>query len=242
MRQCVETNRKLPPQLRRNPIGKCIYFATKRIYKCLNIIPAPYKTKYFVNGYPVILIHNPKCGGTSLKTILGNSGTTHSMPRHVMRESKWLRTYSIVAARDPFDRFVSGYSFFVNGPYKGSLYNHYGDALKKMDAFTFFEFIKQHPENLGHQVDWATFPSSQKPQADLILKTELSEFWWETLKDHGITTSQNNLPKKNSSRKSGYSDADVLKISNSELKKLKSMVAEYYRRDYEFFGYPFPKT
>lgn len=222
---------------KRSRVKKALYFGSKHLLGLTGHIPSPWKTGHEVDGKPVLLIHNPKAAGSSLKALVGARGTTHSMPRLILSERAWRAHFIILSVRHPFDRFLSGYSFFVGGKHTGTLWRAHGAALRQMDPFAFLEFIKQYPEKLGPQVNWGLYPSAAKPRADLILKVEESANWPEQLRQAGLTVSGAEVPQLNNSRPAGHLADGVLGLAPEETQRLKTRVETYFAADYESFGY-----
>jgi hypothetical protein len=227
----------LPKELQRFRPKEFVYFGTKRLYRFFGKPPKAYFTDLKKDGKPVIFLHAPKVAGTSLRAMLHTDGMTHSMPRHVLRPSFWHNSFSIASVRHPFDRFVSGYTYFVAGDFKGVLYRAHGDALSRMDPFTFLTFIQQYPEKLGLQSNWACYPSVQKPRADVILRIEDSATWMEQLTDAGLDLKGRTLERRNVSRKGGKNYASLLGLTEPEVADLRERVYAVFQSDYSDFDY-----
>ncbi len=227
------------PSLRRSVVQKKIYFASKSLYKLTGVLPAPWSTPHTVDGKPVYFIHIPKSAGSSLKTLLGCKlgKTTHAMPRLVMRKRQWHDSFVITAVRQPFDRFVSSYSFVVKQKNGRVLHRMYGETLDTLDPFEYLEFIQQFPEKLGFQTQWTHYPSRRKPTADLILRVEESDRWRDQLMAAGITNLPKKVERRNASRQAGEGLEDVLGLSGPDLKALEQRVKEVFVVDYEVLGY-----
>ena len=228
----------IPRTLRRNKLEKSIYFKSKAFYKYSGLIPKAWKTNYTTRGKRVILIHNPKAAGTSLKNLLSDiNHTSHSMPSNVCSEKNWINSFSICAIRDPFERFISGYIFMTKSKFQGVLYRKYGEKLFDLNPFTFLEFIKQYPEKLGPQVNWVSHYSKVKPRCDLILRTEESHKWIKQLKSHGIETLSSQLYNLNSTSNNVKKSKLASSLTKKEITMLRHRVWDYYKTDYELFGY-----
>lgn len=229
-----EMGQSLParPQVRRN-----IYFLSKRLYPLTGTLPGPATTPYTVAGRKVLFFHAPKSAGTSLRALLGGRGGTHAMPRHVLTRRAWRKYFVVSAVREPFERFVSGYSYYVRGDYTGVMYRLHGDALKSLDPFEFLEFVGQYPEKLGAQVLWATYPDAEKPRADLVLRVEESAAWPDQLRRAGVAVPHLDAPRRNASRNGDEELRDVLGLDDAGILRLREKVTERYAEDYEAFGY-----
>ncbi|WP_457645917.1 sulfotransferase family 2 domain-containing protein [Profundibacter sp.] len=225
--------------LKRSILQRKIYFASKSLYKLTGILPAPWSTPHSVDGKPVYFIHIPKSAGSSLKTLLGCriGKTTHAMPRLVMRKRQWHESFIITAVREPFDRFVSSYSYMVKQQGSGVLNRMYGEKLVQLDPFEYLEFIQQFPEKLGFQTQWTHYPSRRKPTADLILRVEESDRWRDQLRAAGITNLPRKVERRNASRQAGQGLEDVLGLNGPDLTALERRVKEVFAVDYEALGY-----
>ncbi|SMX22480.1 sulfotransferase family 2 domain-containing protein [Boseongicola aestuarii] len=225
--------------LRRNPLKMAIHKASKRLYAITGTIPRKHLTPHRVDGRQVVVIHNPKAAGSSLKIMLSadtSIGTTHTGPSQAYSRRMWHSTFSVVAVRHPFDRFVSRYVFMILKQRGGVLKREWGDRIQGMDLFTFLEFIGQYPGKLGPQKIWTHFPSVSKPVADLILKVEESDNWEAQIRAAGI----NPHPveeRKNVTRAADQSFGQVLSLTDAELAHLEEEVFAVYQADYEAYGY-----
>lgn len=221
---------------RRDPLSRRAYVASKVIYRLSGRLPGGYRTPYRVAGRPVILIHNPKAAGSSLRALLGTSGMTHAMPRHVMSAARWDRYFAVAAIRHPFDRFASGYAYHVLSDYRGALYKAHGAALKTLTPVEYLTFVAQHPENLGAQTLWTDHPRATHPRADLVLRFEEIETWPTRLRAAGVDVGER-MPSRNAGPHSGQRPGARLGLSPDALAALRGAVHDAYRRDYETFGY-----
>lgn len=220
---------------RRNPVAKAIYFGAKRIYALTGTVPPKNRTELRVDGRPVVVIHNPKAAGSTLKAMLGVRGTTHTMPRLAYSRRMWRGTFSVVAVRHPFDRFVSGYTFMVRDG-RGIMRRHPRDEVAAMTPLDFLDFIRDYPEKLGPQVNWACHPDPDKPMADLVLRVEESGDWHRRLAAAGIPARP--LPeRRNTSRAEGEDYARSLCLDSAALDRLEALVFAEYGVDYATFGY-----
>ena len=224
------------PFPRRNPLFKAAYFGSKRLYALSGKIPPKNQTEFVVDGKPVVLIHNPKAAGTSLKAMLGmRAVTTHNMPRMAFSRRMWLDTFSVVAVRHPFDRFVSEYTFMVRAR-RGIMRHYPEDVVAQLDPFKFINVMRDFPEKLGPQSNWACYPDPVKPFADLVLKIEESDGWRDTLDQVGIKVCDGSK-RLNSTRDNSESFAESLGIHRCQLERLEEAVYVEYRDDYATFGY-----
>ncbi len=104
-----------------------------------------------LEGRQVIFIHNPKAGGTSLGRLLGVKRRSHAFPSHRINTRNWHACFSIVAVRDPFDRFISGYFDHVRKPNSNALTRIYGEAFKNITPFEYLDILLENPKFGGPQ-------------------------------------------------------------------------------------------
>lgn len=198
-------------------------------------------TQYEVDGRPVIFIHNPQTGGTSLGKALGVKRRSHATASDRMNEKFWLKTFSIVAVRDPFSRFTSSYygTVMPEHPING-LVKMYGPKIKTLTPFEFLELLKIEPRFGGSQLPYVSFPSNTKPYADLILRFEEIRDWPKVLASNGIDTAGFNLTHANSKGGKPKNALEILNVSECELQELRQLVNTHFSQDYEVLGYPRP--
>jgi hypothetical protein len=195
-------------------------------------------TMYEVGNKPVIFIHNPQTGGTSLGKALGVKRRSHATAADRMREKYWLRTFSIVVVREPFSRFTSSYygTVMPEHPING-LVKMYGPKIKTMTPFEFLDLLKIEPSFGGSQLPYISFPSQVKPYADLILRFEEIKRWPEMLASEGLDLKNFNLPHANVKNNKPKNVLDIFKVSDSQLKELRKLVKDQFSQDYEVLGY-----
>lgn len=193
-------------------------------------------TDLTLNGQPVIFLHNPKAGGTSLGKFFHVKRLSHAVPGEILREDSWLKCFSIVVVRDPFDRFLSSYYGNVMRGNQNSLTKRYGPIIHDLTPFEFLELLGENL-NTGPQTNWTDYPSTRKPQADLILKFEELSGWKQTLLDLGLKVQDRELLHHNKSDRASANHLERLKLSAEEFDRLRARVRVVYARDYELFGY-----
>lgn len=195
-------------------------------------------TNYSVGGKPVIFIHSPQTGGTSLGGFLGVKRRSHATAADRMKEKFWLNTFSIVAVRDPFNRFVSSYYGTINpeNPING-LVKKYGPGIKKLTPFEFLDLLKIEPSFGGSQIPYISFPSKEKPYADVILRFEEIKNWPEILTSKGLDVAGFKLSHANSKKNKPRDVLDVLNVDERQLNRLRGLINTQFSEDYEVLGY-----
>lgn len=201
------------------------------------------RTRYEVDGKPVIFLHTPQTGGTSLGKALGVKRRRHATPEERLSERWWLATYSVVAVREPYQRFRSSYWSTVDPdkPVNG-LVKKYGPVIKSLTPFEFLELLAEEPSFGGSQLRFTSFPSAKKPMADLILRFEEIKDWSRQLFEAGVVPEDFTIPHFNAKKKRPKGDAEVLGIDGDALDDLKRKVVAFFAEDYEVLGYTPPVT
>jgi hypothetical protein len=195
-------------------------------------------TEFKRDGQPVILFRNPKTGGKSLRMLLGVKRLSHTPPAQRLSERNWQRCYSVVAVRDPFERFLSGYFNHVRGAGENALTRMYGWDFKKITPLDYLEVLDRHPKFGGPQVQWTDFPCAAKPRADLVLRFEDIARWCEQLCAADIDVSARTLPHHHRSARGQGDILTMLGMSDTEYLQLETEVRQYFKADAVAFGYP----
>lgn len=229
-----------PPRLKRTTwrVAKdCVHSIQDQLARWHGRPGSGMLTDLRLNGRPVVFIHNPKAGGTSLGRHLGVTRRSHVFPRERLSKGIWEETFSIVVVREPFERFLSCYYGNVLRPGETGLTKRYGEIIKRLDPFSFLEVILDNPRIGGSQLNWTDFPSTLKPRADLVLKLEEVARWQTILLDSGLPVEGRSLGHDNRSDRSESDHLVRLKVSACEFDALKRQVAEAFKFDYMAFGY-----
>lgn len=195
------------------------------------------RTNYSVDGRPVIFLHNPKTGGNSIAPLLGVKRLSHSYASTHLSEASWLNSVSVVAVRDPFERFLSGYYSHILRPEKNGLVKEYGPDIKKIDPFEYLAVIDVNQKGGGPQTNWSDYPSATKPRADIVLKFEDIQNWIKTLKAHGIDLGEQSIPHANKSERAKSNHLERLNLTPDEFLRLETTVRDHYGADAIAFGY-----
>lgn len=190
------------------------------------------------DGRLVIYLHNPKTGGTSLGKFLGVRRRSHAFPVHRISPRHWMRSFVIVAVRDPFDRFLSGYFDHVRKPGTNALTRMYGPAFKTIGPFDYLDVLLANPKFGGSQLNWTDYPLSDKPRADLVLRYEEIAAWPERLAAAGLDLDGRVLPHRNRGLRSDADPKEALGLSDDAFARLEVAVREAFRADALALGYP----
>jgi Sulfotransferase family len=192
------------------------------------------------DGRPVIYLHNPKTGGTSLGTFLGVARRSHAFPVDRLSPRHWLGSFAIVAVRDPFDRFLSGYFDHVRKPQTNALTRMYGPRIKAIDPFDYLDVLLANPKFGGSQLNWTDYPLSAKPRADLVLRYEDIAIWPERLAAAGLDLGARVLPYRNRGPRPETDILQALGLTQDDFARLEQVVRHAFRADALALGYPLP--
>ncbi len=195
------------------------------------------RTDLVRDGQTVIFLHNPKTAGKSLRKFLNVRRHSHSFASDRLSERNWLATYSIVAVRHPFERFLSGYYDHVMKSQDNGLVGLFGPEVKTASPFDYLDLLKAAPKFGGPQVQWSDYPSSRKPRADLVLRFEEICQWKAHLVQAGLDVGARDVPHLNRSARCESNHLHALKVSPPEFARLQDAVRDHFAQDYTAFGY-----
>lgn len=189
------------------------------------------------DGQPVIFIHNPKTGGSSLGEFLHVGHLSHRFPSERLSRVSWERCFSIVVVRDPFERFLSCYYANVLRPQDNGLTKRYGRGIKSLDPKGFLAILAENPRYGGPQINWTDYPGSDKPRADLVLRFEDIDGWKGRLLAEGFDIADRSLPSRNRSERGASNHLQRLGLSKTGLAALRREVMDFFAEDCAAFGY-----
>lgn len=170
--------------------------------------------------YKCTFVHIPKTGGNSIKQALELRGEEHEYV-----SSLELPYFSFTFVRNPFDRFVSAYSYLKNGGINENDKRHGDELINKFESFE--EFVKngipdqQHFKPMSHWIDG---------ELDFIGRVERFQEDFNVICDK-IGIPHQRLPHTNKSKHKPYTE-----YYNEATRQI---VAEKYAKDVEYFGYEF---
>ncbi|MEZ9576826.1 MULTISPECIES: sulfotransferase family 2 domain-containing protein [unclassified Vibrio] len=190
-----------------------------------------YPSEYISYKNRCIFVHNPKCAGTSIKSILGFGGcvTTHKYPSKAFHKEIWEDFNSILVVRNPFDKLVSSWSYHTSKSYKGAQYRRFGEKIYDLTLAEYFYIFKEKTKAIDPQVRFLNHSKSNK-KVNHVLKMEtlLEDLEKLSLEYDYIDTSS--LKHKNKSKHRKYAE-----YYNDE--KFILDVMDYYKDDFKEFGY-----
>lgn len=212
-----------------NPLIYRLYAIYRKLVESL----APLSNPHVDHKRKIIFLHNPKVGGTSLRQILKlpKKGVYHHYtPTFLVSKGLWEKYFSIVAVRNPLDRFISAYFEIVNKEYTGYFRRKYPNVYK-LTPRQFFEMFKKELFMTMPQHRYARHFLSTKP-IDFVIRLEsLNKDLEKLTKVSGLKIRYSKPAHLNKRR---YDKNLILKD-----KKLVSDIKNYYRPDYLIFGYKF---
>ena len=183
-----------------------------------------------------VFIHIPKTAGTSIESLFINNAHIKDVPgkHNMVRDigSEFLKKYfSFTFVRNPWSRMVSYYEFRIKRSF--DMYNH-GDSFKKWISFLHSSDVKRidaYQFNLAIKNQYEfLINKSNEISVDFIGKFENLQEDFNTICDK-IGIPYQELPHENKSKHKHYTE-----YYDDETR---SIVAEKYAKDIEYFGYKF---
>jgi hypothetical protein len=202
------------------------------MYRNLKELINPAFNPHVDNKRKLIFVHNPKAAGNTLRKTLklreGNKGYSHFPPTMLVSKNKWEKYFSVVAIRNPLDRMISSYFHLTGESYTGYYLQIYPN-LHQLTFREFFQLFKREPFFLAPQYKYIFHYFSTKPVDFIIRMENLRNDVKRLSKITGFSFNYKNLPQLN---KGSYDRDEVLRD-----KKLVKTIKDFYRIDYEIFGY-----
>jgi len=194
-----------------------------------------------------IFLHIPKCGGSSLNSILSEYSPRGRNIHHLLGHPglngylSHLREHNLKAAdytifsfvRNPYSRLVSAYFFLKEGGHAGPAGRRLAEVLN-LKELSFREFVKKHisGKELGHQ--WTPFfifvNDKNIKSIDFIGRFENLQEDFNIVCDK-IGIPQQQVPHYRQTKHKHYTE-----YYDDETRKI---VAEMYGKDIQYFGYKF---
>lgn len=202
---------------------------------------APYGT--LLNQTPQVLwVQNPKAGSSSLKDVLRQNKFNLDL---VHADAK-----AFFVARDPLDRFLSGYGtiraragrlkpFDEKGASEVDLFRKFVDLQTSLGELS-FKLPGQFPYTYHHAFSQMAFLEAYPREVQYILRLEtINEDLAELKRNINLPCCEKGLPRRNRNEGGRFQ-----KINQTELRQLApdavAKIVHYLRQDYICFGYPLP--
>lgn len=196
-----------------------------------------YPYRRYMNKTGVLFIHIPKCAGTSVLKMLGDSAKyrTH-VPAYIYKEAnkyKYKKYVKFTIVRNPWDRLYSTYTYLKSGGNQGDDI----EVFAEIRDMTFEHFVMNwltedkvtSVKLLQTQCSYIRDPITSKFSVDIIGKIEEIDKSIDEL--NYACSSQWSLPHLNKSKDQGYRD----KYSE----EMKERTLSLYEADCEVLGYAF---
>ena len=176
-----------------------------------------------------IFIHIPKAGGSSIGNIIKKHNEDLDIGLHkcVSYYSKEYRDSCFVFSftRNPYDRLLSAHQYLTGG------YGNSGDRkFEKTLSSDFKHFVKHQLKNIMNWLHFRPMKFWLNDDIDFIGRMENYEHDFSVVCDK-IKIPQQQLPHKNKTKHKHYTE-----YYDDETR---SIVAEKYAKDIEYFGYKF---
>tara|TARA_B100001093_G_C26853639_1_gene1026296 strand:+ start:1592 stop:2152 length:561 start_codon:yes stop_codon:yes gene_type:complete len=176
-----------------------------------------------------IFIHIPKCGGNSIKSPLGIKGHHHSAISE-KKYSNHMDYFKFTFVRNPWDRFLSAYSYLKAGGFGNKLDLNLKQKIESYDSFE--EFILKAPflTYLHFEPMFKLIQIDGEDRMDFIGRVENYQEDFDIICDK-IGVPRKELPHTNKSKHKHYTE-----YYNDQTRKL---IAQFYSKDVDYFGYKF---
>jgi hypothetical protein len=175
-------------------------------------------------------VHIPKCGGTSIKKVLGVELNGHPILSEMLAQGlkKDLEVFTL--CRNPYHRLVSAYEYMK----KWGEFNRYFYELVLFQYPTFESFVLgwltvENCQKWPHFVPQFEFINTKYNEVNIVfVKLERIDVEWS--KVESITGVSNHMRHDNSTGEKTYSEYYVNPV-------VEQKVFEIYKKDFLIFGY-----
>ncbi len=185
----------------------------------------------------LVFLHNPKCAGSSMRDWLWPGRglkTNHSLPHDICHRKTWRDYFTFVIVRDPYDRFASGYYYFVNRSVAGL--STPLKSIAKMSPPEYFEAMtKINHSVMRHQHPYLHHKFSDEPIDMVIHFNELVPRGLTRIKDW--ITVRGEFPHVNASRRAGTRSRQAVEHLIFSDKKFLAEFNDYYAQDFKELNY-----
>jgi hypothetical protein len=176
--------------------------------------------------------HIPKCGGNSVKKILGDSKWPHFTTckiKGIVGDEEFSNAFNFTVVRNPWDRLVSWYFYNKeHEPYKSISFKDW--IIKGCPHHLHNDdHLKQFPDNPVSQIDWITNKKGDI-MVDYIIKLETINDDFKVVSDKiGLNLSEfPNLNKSEHKNYKEYYDKETI-----------TLVSEMFKKEIEILNYTF---
>ena len=203
-------------------LGEINEISDEEFYKIYN--KALPKQLFPINPtFKIIHVHIPKTAGTSIRKALFGSDAIRHIKANEINLSLWEALPSITIIRDPLERFISNYKYHVKGKYKGVLFK----KNPKLYSMTIEEYAGTYlgkSQLLETQKSFISRIDSNKKIVDHIIKFD------EINVELPRLFKKLEIPVKIEHLKASK------KIEIEVPEKVREIVREYYKEDYELIN------
>lgn len=183
--------------------------------------------------YKCIQVHIPKTAGVSIRSLFGKPTDKymHIKPDNPIYQEYWNNYFRFVFVRNPWDRFLSGYQFSLEGRGNPKMYKY----VTRFDDFN--DFVKNANFDIvlkdgrfEPQVNWFYHTTGE-----MVLYNYVGQV--ESLEENLFDICRNiKMPFFGISKLNTTNHPDYREIYSRESKRI---IAEMYKKDIERFNYEY---